>query len=50
MSQYKSYASSYLINKDPEEDENKIEKFKKILATNPVDLGWKIWAILAKIF
>ena len=29
----------YLVNKDNEEDEMKIEKFKKILSTNPIDLG-----------
>ncbi len=40
------YASSYIINKNPEEDENKIEKFKKILATNPIDLGKNLKDVL----
>lgn len=34
-----SQCKPYFVNKDNEEDEIKIEKFKKILSNNPIDLG-----------
>lgn len=38
MSQYKPYTSSYVVSRDTEEDESKLEKFRKIINMNPVNL------------